>query len=82
MRLLWLFPVGVALAVLISPPNPGEGWIAVTLIGVVSALNLVMTLEVFRREIGLGDAGITQRSAWSSPVPRGSARRACATSRT
>jgi len=67
-RLFWLFPAGVAVAVLISPPNPGEGWIAVALIGVSSALNLVITLEVFRREIGLGETAITQRSAWSNPV--------------
>jgi hypothetical protein len=67
-RFLWLFPLGVAIAVLVSPPNPGEGWIAVALIAVFSAANLVMTLEVFRREIAIGEAGISQRSAWSNPV--------------
>jgi hypothetical protein len=67
-RLLWLFPLGVAIAVMISPPNPGEGWIAVALIGVFSAMNLVVTLEVFKRVIALGESGISQRSAWSTPV--------------
>ena len=66
-RGLWLFPIGVALAAMISPPNRGEAWIAVTLIAVSSALIAVISLEVFRREFVLDANGIRQLSAWSRP---------------
>ena len=66
-RGLWLFPAGVALAAMISPPNPGEAWIVVALIVGSSALNAVIALEVFRREVVLDANGIRQRSAWSRP---------------
>ena len=66
-RGLWLFPIGIALAAMISPFNSGQAWIAGTLIGVSSALIYVISLEVFRREVVIDANGIRQRSAWSRP---------------
>lgn len=64
----WLFPVVIAIVALIFPPDAGERWIPPAIIAGACALNLAMTLEVFRRRIELDESGISQQSAWSQPL--------------
>jgi len=68
---LWLFPVAIMIVVRVSPPAPDERWIGWTLIAVFGAMCLVLTLEVFRRQIELADYGVSQKSAWSPAVTIG-----------
>jgi hypothetical protein len=67
-RALWLFPAVIAVIPLFSRLDPGEGWIVLALIAGFSPICLVFTLEVFRREIGIHEMGVSQKSAWSMPV--------------
>jgi len=67
-KLAWLFPVVIAVVCVFSPPKAGERWIPFAIIIGFSALNLPLSLEVFKRRIELAENKITQYSAWSDPV--------------
>jgi hypothetical protein len=67
-RALWLFPVVIAVIALFSRLGPGDGAIVMALIAGSSAICLPLTLEVFRREIAIREAGVSQKSAWSKPM--------------
>lgn len=70
-KLLWLFPLVIAIVSVASPPRAGEGWIPFAIMAGFSAICVPLTLEVFKRCIELSEAGIVQRSAWSKPVAIG-----------
>jgi hypothetical protein len=67
-RALWAFPVAIAILSVAFPPDPEDRWIVPVAVAGFGALMVVMTLEVFRRRILVGEHGIEQRSAWSSPL--------------
>lgn len=67
-RLLWVFPVVIAIVAIVSPPRADEWWIPLAVIGGFSAIHVPLTFEVMKRRIEIAQSGITVKSAWHEPV--------------
>jgi hypothetical protein len=64
-RWLWLFPIVIAVIAVVSPPTGEDRWIPLWLILGFSALQLPLTLEVFRRRVELTRDFLTVTSPWT-----------------
>jgi hypothetical protein len=67
-QVFWLFPVGLGLAAILSPPSAEERWLPAQIGAGFFALLIPLTLEIFQRRIELTDQAISQLSPWSKPV--------------
>lgn len=64
-RWLWLFPIAIAGIAVVSPPTGEDRWIPLWLILGFSALQLPLTLEVFKRRVELTRDFVTVTSPWT-----------------
>ena len=67
-RVFWLFPIGLGLAAILSPPGADERWYPAYIGGGFFALLIPLSLEIFQRRIELTDQAISQFSPWSKPI--------------
>lgn len=64
-RWLWLFPIAVAVIAVVSPPTRKDRWLPLWLILGFSAVQLALTLEVFKRRVELTRDFVTVTSPWT-----------------
>ena len=67
-QLLFIAPVGIAIACVISPPKPEEWWLPYAIVGGFLAMLVPLAVEVFRHTVRVDDTGVHNFSAFGAPV--------------
>lgn len=63
-----LFPIGISLLALVSPPQPEERWIPLQLTAGFLVLAIPFAAEVFRRRLRIEEDALISQSPWTGVV--------------